>query len=254
MLLQRGLLPAGADAKKWEAVAFGVAGVVAGGVCDAVDFMEAVREEGDAHASERSRAVSLPERSAGLHERLLRMPDAVETESAGSAVPRVALGGALAGMVRRPLVLLRDWNWKAAAFSAILRALMFLVINLRAGSGRAVRAMLVEAVYATVAAGFAGAVTQRLRHAVPRWATALVVWLGLPLVLLAGQWAVHHAMGTPRLRAGLIASFVFAAFATGFNWFAMGRGAFVTGARRSFVKDLLLVPRLLWEFVTAPLR
>ncbi len=182
------------------------------------------------------------------------MPEAVARASAVDAVPQVALGGALAGMVRRPLVLWRDWNWKAAVFSAILRALMFLSINLRAGSGRAIRAMLVEAVYATVAAGFAGAVTQRLRHAVPRWATALVVWLAVPLVLLLGQAAVHHAMGTPRLRTGLIASFVFAAFATGFNWFAMSRGAFVTGERRSFVKDLVLVPRLLWEFVTAPLR
>ena len=170
------------------------------------------------------------------------------------ATPQVSLREATHTMLRRPALLVQDWNWKAAAFSALLRALMFLLINLRAGSGRAIRAMLVEAVYATVAAGFAGAVTQRVRHAVPRWATALVVWLAIPFALLAAQAAVHVAMGTPRLARSLCASFVFAAFATGFNWFAMSRGAFLTGEDRSFTRDLLLVPRLLWQFVTAPLR
>ena len=61
-------------------------------------------------------------------------------------------------------------------------------------------------------------------------------------------------MGTPRLRTSIIASFVFAALASGFNWFAMSRGAFVTGEGRSFTKDLLLVPKLLLGFLTAPFR
>lgn len=182
------------------------------------------------------------------------MPSGVAEVEPEGATPQVPLREALQTMLRSPAVLVRSWNWKAAAFSALLRAILFLLINLRAGSGRAVRAMLVEAAYATVAAGFAGAATQRLRHAVPRWATALVVWLVIPLVLLLAQAAVHAAMGTPRLARSLSASFVFAAFATGFNWFAMSRGAFVTGEDRSFARDLLLVPRLLWQFVTAPLR
>ncbi len=166
----------------------------------------------------------------------------------------VPLRTALRDLLHHPATLLYEWNWKAATFSALLRAMMFLGINLGAGRGRAVRAMLVEAVYATVAAGFAGAVTQRLRRAVPVRATALVVWCGIPLVLLSAQAAVHHAMGTPRLGWSLFASFVFAALATGFNWFAMSRGAFVTGEGRPFRRDLQRVPRLLWQFVTAPLR
>lgn len=108
--------------------------------------------------------------------------------------------------------------------------------------------MLVEAAYATVAAGLAGAITQRLRHAEPRGSTALVVWLAIPLLMLMMQAAVHHAMGTPRLRSSMLASFVFAAFATGFNWFAMSRGAFVTGEGRSFGRDLMLLPKLVGQF------
>ena len=100
------------------------------------------------------------------------MPQVSAEAGCDGAVGAVPLRTALADVLLRPALLLRKWNWKAAALSAMLRAAMFLLINLRAGSGRAVRAMLVEAGYATVAAGFAGAVTQRLRHAVPRRATA----------------------------------------------------------------------------------
>lgn len=165
------------------------------------------------------------------------------------AAQTVPLRDALHAMLRHPLTLLRDWNWKAALFSAMLRGVLFFFTNLHAGRARAEKAMLVELVYATIAAGLAGAVTQRLRHAVPRAPTAVVVWLAIPTIMLAAQAAVHGAMRTPRLRASLLASFVFAAFATGFNWFAMSRGAFVTGEDSSFARDLLLVPTLLWQFV-----
>ena len=161
----------------------------------------------------------------------------------------VSLRAALRAMLRHPLVLLREWNWKAALFSAMLRGVLFFFTNLHAGRARAGKAMLVEFVYATIAAGLAGAVTQRLRHAVPVVTTAAFVWLAIPTIMLAVQAGVHHAMGTPRLRASLIASFIFSAFATGFNWFAMRRGAFVTGEGRSFARDLRGVPRLLLQFL-----
>jgi hypothetical protein len=162
----------------------------------------------------------------------------------------VPLQQALGNMLRAPFVLLRDWNWKAALFSAVLRAIMFFLTNRHAGHYSGLKAMLVELVYATFAAGIVGAVTQRLRHATPRAATATVVWFLLPAIMLAAQAVVHYAMGTPRLRVSLIASFIFSAFATGFNWFAMSRGVFVTGEGRSFARDLLLVPRLILHFVT----
>ena len=164
------------------------------------------------------------------------------------------LGTALRGILYHPLRLLAAWNWKTAAVSAVLRAAIFFFSNHRAGSGPALKAMLVEAVWATLAAGFAGAVTQRLRHAVPVRRTVLVVWLALPLCLLVAQLTVHRAMRTPHLRTGVLASFVFAALSSGFNWFAMARGAFVTGEHRSFTRDLHLVPRLLADFLAAPFR
>lgn len=176
------------------------------------------------------------------------MPPQLSAEAASNGTP-VRLRGALLEMVRHPVAFAEEWNWKAAAISAMLHAVLFLLTNLGAGHGRAVRAMLVEAVYATVTAGIAGAVTQRLRHAVPRGWTAFVVWVVLPVLMLVMRAVVHHAAGTPRLRSSMVATFVFAVVATGFNWFAMSRGAFVTGEGRSFRRDLLLLPKLVVQFV-----
>ena len=157
----------------------------------------------------------------------------------------------LGEIASHPFGLLRSWNWKSASCSALIRGCMFFLTNLRAGHGRAGKAMLAEIAYAIVAAGLFGAMTQRLRHAVPRALTAVVVWIGLPVGLLCLEAAWHYAMGTPRLRASMIASFILAAFGTGFNWFAMSRGVLVTGEGHSFGRDLLRIPGLLAEFVLA---
>jgi hypothetical protein len=166
---------------------------------------------------------------------------------------QIHLGPALAGIVRSPFAtLIGAWNWKAAAVSAILRAATFFASNLRADSHSAVRAMLVEAAFATVAAGLMGAITQQLRATRPVWATMLVIWLALPATMLAAQFTWHRAMGTPHLRVGLIASFCFASVASGFNWYAMRRGAMLAGTRTSSVAgDLRALPHILLDFVLA---
>ena len=179
---------------------------------------------------------------AGLRETLMPMPMA---DSSPKVAPHITLSAALEQMRRHPVELLRAWNWKTAALSAMIRAAIFFRVNLRAGGAAALKAMLVEAAYAIVAAGLAGAVSQRLRHAEPRRRAALVICLAIPAVLLALQALVHRVMGTPRLGRSLAASFCLAALGTGFNWFAMSRGALVTGAGRPLWRDLLLLPKLL---------
>ncbi len=166
---------------------------------------------------------------------------------------QTSLAEALVDILRHPFTtLIASWNWKAAAVSVLLRAGVFFATNLRAGKHSAVRAMLVEAAFATVAAGLMGAATQRLRAAQPVWATAFIVWLGLPALLLAAQFGWHRALGTPHVRAGLIASFCFASLASGFNGFAMRRGAMLAGTgSASVASDARALPRILLDFVLA---
>jgi hypothetical protein len=161
------------------------------------------------------------------------------------------LAAALWDIVRHPARnLLTAWNWKAALISVCIRASVFFATNLRAGRGSAMRASLTEAAFAILAAGVLAAITQRVRHAKPVWATGMAVWLGVPALLLTVQSTVHHLAGTPHMKTGLIASFCMAAFGSGFNWYAQRRGVLITGPE-SAGGDLKLLPKVLWEFLTA---
>lgn len=162
-----------------------------------------------------------------------------------------SLGAALLDIVSRPVTnLLTAWNWKTAAISVVIRAVLFFTTNLRSGRGSALRASLVEAAFAIFAAGLLGSVIQRVRDAQPVWATALTVWLGVPVVLLSIQSTVHHAFGTPHMKTGLIVSFVMAAFGSGFNWYAQRRGVLVTGDG-SKGGDLKAMPGVIGGFLLA---
>jgi hypothetical protein len=166
------------------------------------------------------------------------------------------LGAALLDLLRRPLVnLVETWNWKAAALSAIIRAAIFLVANLRAGGHRAFRAMVVEGIFAILASGVMGAITQRLRSARPIAATGLVVWLAMPAAMVAAEAAVHHAFATPHLRVGLTLSFLLASVASGFGWFAQRRGVLLAGGvNDSVAHDLRTLPGVVLDFFTTPFR
>ena len=80
----------------------------------------------------------------------------------------------------------------------------------------ATKAMLVEVLFAIFAGGLIGAVSQQLRKAKPLWATAILVWAGLPGIMILAQFGVHRIAGTPNLGAGLVTSFCLAAVTSAF--------------------------------------
>jgi hypothetical protein len=163
------------------------------------------------------------------------------------------LGQALRDMVVHPVrSLWPAWSWLGAGLSALLRAGIFFWTNLRAGEFDAVRAALVEAVFAVFAAGLMGAVSQQLRKAKPVWATALVVWLGMPAVMLFAQLGVHKMAHTPHKGTGLVLSFCLAAIASSFSWYAMRHGVLLGGeASTSLVHDVRHMPRIVWNYLLA---
>jgi hypothetical protein len=147
------------------------------------------------------------------------------------------------------------FNWKMAVWSAALRGGMFFLTNLHAGQNAALRATIVEATYALISMGLLGAATEKIKDARPAWLTAVMVWVVMPVLTLIGEFEVHMAFGTPRMKSSMIASFCLAAIGSGFSWFAMRRGAFLVGEPGmpdpSFAEDLRAVPILVWEFVSA---
>jgi hypothetical protein len=163
------------------------------------------------------------------------------------------LSHALTAIVARPLpVLFESWNWKSASVSAIIRGCIFLTTNLRAGGHSALRAMTAESLFAIFAAGVMGGVTQRLRNTRPIAATALIIWLILPACMVSAEAALHLAIHTPHMKAGLISSFVMAAFSSGFSWYAQRRGVLLAGQEQApAAQDLRRIPSLILDFVLA---
>src|ERR1700742_3155508 len=122
----------------------------------------------------------------------------VSSESPGTSISRSVpvspkrLGATLLEMLQHPIQsIVPPWSWKAAAFTALFRAATFFVMNLQSGERVALQAMLVEASYAIVAAGLAGAVSQQLRNAEPLMPTLTVVLVALPAFFVGGQLLVH---------------------------------------------------------------
>ena len=168
-----------------------------------------------------------------------------------SPPPSEHLTQALWQILSHPIrTLVPPWSWKAAACSAALRAATFFVTNLRSGSWIATKAMLIEAIFAVFAGGLIGAISQQLRKAKPLWATALLVWAGLPGAMLVVQFALHRMAGTPHLGGGLISSFILAALASAFSWYAMRQGAMLGGMdQTSIAHDLTALPAIVFSFV-----
>jgi hypothetical protein len=165
----------------------------------------------------------------------------------------VHLRQVLREIVSEPVrTLVPPWSWKAAAFAAGVRGLAFFATNLQAGRGEATKALIVEAIFAFVTGGLVGAVSQQLRNAEPLWATAAVVWLGLPGVMLLAQSGVHRIAHTPHLAGGLVLSFFLAATSAAFSWYAMRHGAMLGGSDETTVlHDIEVLPKILLHFVLA---
>jgi hypothetical protein len=136
--------------------------------------------------------------------------------------PQDELRDALRDIVLHPVrTLVPAWSWKAAGFSALLRAATFFVTNLRAGRSDALRA-------------------------------GLVVWFAMPFAFLLAQYGVHRLAGTPYLGMGLALSFCLAAIASSFSWYAMRHGALLGGdAETRMMDDVRHLPQIILNYVLA---
>jgi hypothetical protein len=134
-------------------------------------------------------------------------------------------------------LLVRQWNWKSAAFSSLIRAAIFCLCNLRAGWHAAAGAMFAEFAYRSVTAGFYGALTQAFRKARPIWTANVVVMLLLPLASHSVELIVHLLRGTPKLLMSIVSSACFTVVSSLFSLYAMRRGALNVGEESASAAD-----------------
>ncbi|MEW6130171.1 MAG: hypothetical protein AB1757_24255 [Acidobacteriota bacterium] len=161
------------------------------------------------------------------------------------------VGTVLSRVIRHPLYfLIRRWNWKSALLSCILRGSIFFITNLSAGFALASTAMLVEASFIPITAGFYGAIVQAFRKAKPEWAATLTVMGLLPTINHLLELLIHTAAATPRLKLSILTSITFSAISAAFNIFVMRRGVLLVGKHQQpLSNDLRQLPRMLLSFL-----
>lgn len=149
-------------------------------------------------------------------------------------------------------LLIEKWNWKSALLSSVLRALIFLVTNLSAGWRAATGAMFAEFVYRAMSAGFYGSITQAFREAEPEWAAGTAAALVVPILSHSIEFTIHWLRGTPKILTSMIVSVCFTTVSTLFNFYAMRRGALITGEDAATLRaDLQRIPELVGSFLAA---
>lgn len=164
----------------------------------------------------------------------------------------ITVGEAAWNLIRHPVeYLIRRWNWKSAVLSALTRGALFFFANLRAGVSAAVGAMVVEAAFYIIVAGFYGSATEAFRRARPAWLATAVMMVAMPALNHTLEFALHWSHGTKKLTTSIIASISLSMISAVFNLFAMQRGAFLVGAeRQSLLEDFRQLPRIIFDFLT----
>jgi hypothetical protein len=147
----------------------------------------------------------------------------------------------------------RRWHWKAALFSATIRAIVFFAANAGVGAAAARRAAMVELVLRVPMVGALAAIGQTLSSIEPPWRSTLIATTVLPLAAHAAELAVHWTAGTPALWTSMLGSMGLSAVATLFNQFAMRRGVLLVGANsRPLVEDVKQLPAVCAAFLLGP--
>ena|SRR5271165_2453007 len=148
---------------------------------------------------------------------------------------------------------IKEWNWKAAVLSCVLRVPIYIATTFKSGWHAAALAGLVEASFTTAAAGVYAAFTEAVRDAQPESTVGVLLLIVLPAVMVALDALVHRLMHTPHLFAGVAVSFVVSIASSGFNWYSMRRGTLLVGsAARPFGSDISALPRLIVKFIGEP--
>jgi hypothetical protein len=175
-------------------------------------------------------------------------------ENHGPSSPR-SVRAAVASLGGDPRQWIRQWNWKTALTSSLVRGMLFFFVNLTASLAAAQAALLTEVLLRSVTSGFYGAVTQRFRHVEPRWAATATVSVILPIASQAIELWVHWLRGTEALLPSVAASALVTVWSTAFNLHVMRHGVLTVGTdSQSLRRDLRALPTMMLSFVRVAAR
>lgn len=135
------------------------------------------------------------------------------------------------------------WNWKTALNSGLYRGIPFAAADWRGGLAESAAGAFTQFVLFALLAGLTGALAQRLRFHRPRWQTALILMVCVPLMVHLIEWNVHESLHPGGKRAGIFVSWAQSALSMTTQWVLMRRGLFLAGeGGHPYWRDFFLLP------------
>jgi hypothetical protein len=164
---------------------------------------------------------------------------------------------ALSNVWNDPSLFIKNWNYKGAVLSGVLRAPIFLVTYLagRESLKLALGAAAVQFAFRFMFAGVGGTLIQGFRRVEPAWKALLAIMLVLPLISHLFEFALQsifaYATGThAHTDEAILRSITVSIVSALFTLFAMRRNVMIVGDEesRSLLHDISRLPVLVFEF------
>lgn len=163
----------------------------------------------------------------------------------------------LVHLARNPAQLVRNWNYKGAILSGLLRAPIFFATYLigRESLKVALGAALVQFIFRFFYAGISGAIIQNFRHVEPAWHALVAIFLIIPffshLLEFLFQSAFAYATATTQhTDEAIVRSICVTIISALFTLFIMRRGLMIVGEPESkpLKKDVSKLPIMIFQF------
>lgn len=151
-------------------------------------------------------------------------------------------------------MVIRRWNWKAAALSGIFRGLIYFFTHISLGWRAAISAMSLEFVFRTFNSGASSSIGQAFRTAQPKWLANVIVMVMFPAYAHTIEYILHTLNGDQNVNKSIIVSILFSAVSAIFNLHVMRRGTLLVNdsEQQSFWTDLKKMPLIFIEFFSYP--
>jgi hypothetical protein len=158
-------------------------------------------------------------------------------------------------ILRHPLeMIVRRWNWKAAALSGMMRGSIYFFTHISLGWRAALSAMSLEFLFRVFNSGAVSSVSQAFRSAEPKWLANLIVMFAFPAYGHTVEYILHTLNGDENVNKSIFFSIAFSALSAIFNLHAQRRGAMLVKDedQKSFWSDLKRLPVIFFEFFGYP--
>lgn len=171
--------------------------------------------------------------------------------------PSHTISEALSNVWNDPGLFIKNWNYKGAVLSGVLRAPIFLVTYLagRESIKLALGAAFVQFLFRFMFAGIAGTLIQSFRRVEPAWKALLAIMLVLPVISHLFEFAIQtifaYATSTQHhTDEAILRSITVSIMSALFTLFAMRRSVMIVGDEdsRSLLHDLSQLPLLIFQF------